>query len=119
MRIMNLPGLPAQPSSLDECVGIYSKRLATDDAPWPHVSALLTAYLAWPNNEGRRNSFIATCLARLGMTSEKSANDPAVDSLADITLEMFGGVNAIASAAFDQLPAPSPFAIAGVLNSLW
>jgi hypothetical protein len=105
MRIMNLPDLPAQPSSLDECVGIYSKRLATDDAPRPHISVHLTAYLAWPNNEGRRNSFIATYLARLGMTSEKSANDPAVASLADITLEMFDGVNAIVSAALDQLSA--------------
>jgi len=105
MRIMNLPNLHTQLSSADECVRTYSERLEADNAPWPHVSVLLTAYLAWPNNEDRRNSFVASFLAQLGLPSERRANEPAVESRADITFENFGGMKAIASAALDQLSA--------------
>ena len=105
MRIMNLPNLHTQLSSADECVRTYSERLEADKAPWPHVSVLLTAYLAWPNDEDRRNSFVASCLARLGTSSEVKANEPAIESEADINFEMFGGMNAIASAALDHLSA--------------
>jgi hypothetical protein len=103
MRIMNLPNLHTQLRSADECVRIYTERLGADNAPWPHVSVLLAAYLAWPNNEDRRNSFVASFLARLGAPSEKVADEPAIGSPADITPEMFGGVKAIANAALDQL----------------
>jgi len=100
MRIMNLPKLPAQPNSPEECIKLYLERSAADNAPLPHISALLTAYLSWPNNEHRRDSFAAICLARL-RPSEKGDEDPPVDS--DVAFEMFGGMNAIASVAFDQL----------------
>jgi hypothetical protein len=103
MRIMNLPNLHTPLSSADECVRAYSERLGADNAPWPHVSVLLTAYLAWPNDEDRRNSFVASCLARLGTPSETGTNEPAVESRADINFEMFGGMNAITSAALDLL----------------
>lgn len=103
MRIMNLPKLHTELSSANECVRIYSERLGADNAPLPHVSVLLTAYLVWPNNEDRRNSFVVSYLARLGMPSEKKANEPATGSLADITLEMFGGMNSVLDAALDQL----------------
>jgi hypothetical protein len=103
MRIMNLPGLSARRNSVDECVGAYLERLPGDNALWPDVSALLTAYLCWPNNEERRNSFVATCLARLGIPFESGLNDAPVACRKDNTFEMFGGMDVIASVAFEQL----------------
>jgi hypothetical protein len=103
MRIMNLPSLHTPLSSADECVRAYSERLEADKAAWPHVSVLLTAYLGWPNNEDRRNSFVASFLARLGMLPEKQADEPAMEPRTGVTVEMFGGINAIANAALDQL----------------
>ncbi len=103
MRIMNLPELPAQPTSADECVKIYLERLPADNAPWPHVSLLLTAYLAWPNDVERRNSFVATGLARLSAPSDERGNNLPRGSHTGTVPEMFGGVNAITKAAFDQL----------------
>jgi hypothetical protein len=103
MRIMNLPGLHKPLSSADECVRTYSERLGADNAPSPHVSVLLTAYLAWPNNEDRRNSFVASFLARLGVPPEKQPDEPAMEPRADVTVEMFGGIKAITNAALDQL----------------
>ncbi len=101
MRIMNLPKLPTQPNSAEACIKLYVERATTDNAPLPHISVLLTAYLSWPDNEDRRDSFVATCLARLGVPSEKRSEDPPVDS--NGTFEMFGGMNSIASVALDQL----------------
>ena len=103
MRIMNLPKLPAGLNSVDECVKTYLERLPAGEAPWPHVSTLLTAYMSWPNDQQRGNSFIATCLTRLGMSSEESAKDLLLDSRVNAALEMFGGMNALANVAFDQL----------------
>lgn len=103
MRIMNLPNLPAGPNSLDECVRTYLERRAAGDAPWPHVSTLLTAYMSWPNDQERANSFVATCLTRFGMSSEESAKDVLLNSRVNAALEMFGGMNALANVAFDQL----------------
>jgi hypothetical protein len=105
MRAMNLPELPAPPTSADECVKIYLKRLPADDATWPHASLLLTAYLAWPNDTERRNSFVATDLARFGEPSDKRASDFSDDSRTVVAPEMFGGLHAIAKVAFDQLSA--------------
>jgi hypothetical protein len=103
---MNLPNLHTRLNSADECVRIYLERLGANNAPWPHVSVLLTAYLAWPNNEDRRNSFVASCLVRLRISSEKIATDePSIEIRSDIALEMFGGMNAIANGALDQLSA--------------
>jgi hypothetical protein len=105
MPIMNLSNLHTQLSSADECVRAYSERLEAGNAPWPHVSVLLTAYMAWPNSENRSNNFVASILARLGMTSESEANQPAINSPANIIFQMFGGMNAVVSAALDQLSA--------------
>lgn len=104
MRIMNLPNLPAGPNSVDECVNTYLERLP-GDARWPHVSTLLTAYMSWPNDKERRNSFVATFLARLGMASGEGAPDRLLDSRVNAALGMFGGINALADVAFDQLSA--------------
>ena len=103
MRIMNLPKLPAGPNSPDECVKTYLQRLPAGEALWPHVSTLLTAYMSWPNDEQRRDAFVATYLTRLGMSSGEGPKDPLLDSRGNTASEMFGGINALAKVAFDQL----------------
>jgi hypothetical protein len=108
MRVMNLPELPIDPSSVDECVRLYLNRLPGDDALWPRVSLLLTAYMAWPNDEARRNSCVAAYLAQFIQNSaEGTADDmPAAEaskSLDWITFEKLGGLGAVAKPAFDHL----------------
>jgi len=102
---MNLPELPAQPTSADQCAKTYLEGLPTDDAPWPRASLLLTAYLAWPNDAERRNGFVATHLVRFSHLSGEKANHAPADSDATVSLEVFGGINAVAKVAFDQLMA--------------
>jgi hypothetical protein len=108
MRVMNLPELPIGPSSVDECVRLYFNRLPADDALWPRVSLLLTAYMAWPNDEMRRDSCVATYLARFIQNSAQGTADdmPAAEApkaLDWITFEKFGGLGAVAKPAFDHL----------------
>jgi hypothetical protein len=105
---MNLPELPIGPDSVDECVRLYFNRLPADDALWPRVSLLLTAYMAWPNDEVRRDSCVATYLARFIQNSAQGTADdmPAAEapkSLDWITFEKFGGLGAVAKPAFDHL----------------
>jgi hypothetical protein len=105
---MNLPELPIGPGSVDECVRLYFNRLPADDALWPHVSLLLTAYMAWPNDEARRDSCVATYLARFIQNSAQGTADhmPAAEapkSLDWVTFEKFGGLGAVAKPAFDHL----------------
>lgn len=73
MQVMSLPKLPIKKQSLDDYVREYLDRLTNDEAPWPHISLLLTAYMAWPKDKSTRNSFMATYLALLvghGQNSE-------------------------------------------------
>jgi hypothetical protein len=105
MRIMNLPKLSVGQRSADECVNTFLERLPGGEPLWPHVSILLTAYMSWPNDEQRRNGFVATCLTRLGISSEEGPKNPPLDSQVNAALERFGGMNALASVAFDQLSA--------------
>jgi hypothetical protein len=95
--MMNLPEILVTAQSRDECVQLYLERLSANCVCWPHVSIVMTAYLAWPNNEERRNSFVATCLARIDVVGVEK---PTADSQ---ELDAFGGVGAIAKAAFDRL----------------
>jgi hypothetical protein len=82
MRAMNLPALPVKALSADECVGDYLSRLSGDEAPWPSVSLILTAYMAWPNDELTRNSLVATYLARfIETSSQKSPGDRAAENI--------------------------------------
>jgi hypothetical protein len=108
MRFMNLPELPVGPHSLEDCIRVYLKRLPADDALWPRVSLLLTAYMAWPNDEPKRDSFVATYLARFiqnsaGETSRdmSAANVPTSQDW--VAFENFGGLGAVAKPAFDHL----------------
>jgi hypothetical protein len=76
-----------------------------NEARWPDASVLLTAYLAWPNDEERRNSFVATHLAHFSRPSDEVATDSRAEPKKSLPLEMFGGIRAIAKPAFDQLTA--------------
>jgi hypothetical protein len=108
MRVINLPELPAGPDSVEGCIQTYLNRLQADDAPWPHVSVLLTAYMAWPNDEPKRDSFVATYLAQLiqdsaGETSRDSSIANVPTSQDRIAFKNFGGLGAVAKPAFDHL----------------
>jgi len=108
MLVMNLPELPVGPNSVDECVRLCLKRLPADDALWPRVSLLLTAYMAWPNDESKRDSFVATYLARFIQNSAgEMSRDLSVANVPTsqdwIAFEKFGGLGAVAKPAFDHL----------------
>jgi hypothetical protein len=105
MRTMHLPNIPVAAQSHEECTELYAERLSANEARWPDASAFLSAYLAWPSDEDRPNSFVATYLARVSRRSEEVASDSAADSKRSLPLEMFGGISAIAKPAFDQLTA--------------
>ena len=103
MRTMHLPNIPVAAQSHQDCIELYLERLEANHASWPDASVLLTAYLAWPNDEERRNSFVATHLARFRRPSvEKTSGAPA-DPQPSTSLDPFGGLGAIREAAFDQL----------------
>ena len=97
MRVMNLPAMPVTAKSRDDCIELYLKRLSANRACSAHTSMLLTSYLAWPNDEERRNSFAATFLARF---ERGGASDVDLNSSKFTT---FGGTVAIADAALDHL----------------
>ena len=76
MRTVHLPDIPlAATQSHEKCIELYSERLSANEARWPEVSVFLSAYLAWPGDEERRNSFVATYLARFRRTSEEIGSD--------------------------------------------
>jgi hypothetical protein len=102
---MHLPAIPINAQSYEACIEFYAERLSANDAFWPSASVFLTAYLAWPSDEERRNSFVATCLTRFTCPSDADANKRAAGSSKNLSLEMFGGIGALAKPAFDQLAA--------------
>ena len=103
MRVMNLPELPAGPSSVDECIGLYVDRLPADEFLWPRLSLSLTAYMAWPNAAAQRDSWIASYIALF----IQNCGDAAVHNASKLqdwtALENFGGLGAIAKPALDHL----------------
>jgi hypothetical protein len=103
MRTMHLPEMLLAAQSRDECIKLYRHRQSTNCACRPDASVLLTAYLAWPNEERRRNSFVATHLARLSRSPDKGASNSQAGGGTASLFEMFGGISALADAAFDRL----------------
>jgi hypothetical protein len=97
VRVLNLPALPDAAVTGENWMKVYRERYRANRISWPRASVLLMAYLAWPNDEERRNSFIASCLA---LFSEVLANEAPPHSQ---ELAPFGGVAAIAKAAFIPL----------------
>jgi hypothetical protein len=95
MRVMNLPGFDV-PNSADSAIALYKARLQGSPlVPLPG-SHLLLAYLAWPNDERQRNSWMATNLARLQI--EQTTVSPSLN-----TFDSFGGLRAVSEPAFDSL----------------
>jgi hypothetical protein len=96
MRVMNFPEFGA-PDSAEAAIALYKARLqGTLSVPLP-TSFVLLAYLAWPNDEQRRNSWMATSLARLPV-EQKIESSPALN-----VFETFGGLKAVSEPAFDAL----------------
>jgi hypothetical protein len=103
MPVMNLPDLPVRRQSRDEYVREYLERLTSDEAPWPHISLLLTAYMAWPKDKSTRNSFMATYLALFVEGGRTSQNDQDGSTPNSQDLATFGGLRSVAKPAFQRL----------------
>jgi len=112
VRAMNLPAMPVTAKSRDDCIKIYLKRLSANRACSAHTSMLLTSYLAWPNDEERRNSFAASFLARF---ERGGASDVDFNSSEFTT---FGGAAAMADAALDHLSGEISTTLADLLTPL-
>ena len=69
----------------------------------PNVSLLLTAYMAWPNDELTRDSLVATYLARFIETSSQNSPEDIPQSQEWAKFEKFGGMRAVAKPAFQRL----------------
>ncbi len=118
MRMMNIRPPASLPSSLEECVKIYLQRLRTGEAPpYPHISFLLTAYMAWPNDEPRRDGWMATNIGRLiqdsGVMGAAYNQTPSGEAASQAgtahehrtweAFQRFGGLAVALQPAFDQL----------------
>jgi hypothetical protein len=64
MRGMNLPTLAPIPNSLPEIVSLLAERL-NGPMPFPRLSTMLVAYMAWPEDEAKRNGWMGGNLALL------------------------------------------------------
>jgi hypothetical protein len=98
MRQMNLPELAPVPESIKELVALVAERL-NGPMPFPRVSSMLIAYMAWPDDEATRNWWMLVQLARLIAASgaKLSAEPTASQTLA--AFESFGGLWGLADAA--------------------
>jgi len=119
MRMMNIQPPTSLPSSPEECVKIYLQRLRTlESRSYPQISFLLAAYMMWPNNELKRDSWMAISIGRLIHNSgpvltapNQSSRDESSRSEAGTTHEdrawqafaRFGGLAAALRPAFEQL----------------
>jgi hypothetical protein len=105
MRIMNLAELPRGPNSAEECASQYAARLSADEMYQPRSSLVLTAYMAWPNDEPRRDSFVATYLSLLLQKDDTVAGSDPKGPLSENHAEFkrFGGLGAVAQPALDRL----------------
>jgi hypothetical protein len=96
VRVMFLPELRV-PNSADAAIGLYKSRLQGALRPPLTASQLLLGYMAWPNNDVRRDGWVATNIARsnLGQQSGQPADPPLFES--------FGGLSSVAHVALDGL----------------
>jgi hypothetical protein len=98
MRMMDLPKMPPTPDDLEENVALLAERLE-GPMPFPRLSSLLIAYMAWPHDEASRNWWMLVQLARLIAASgaKLTVEPPAEKTLA--AFELFGGLGGLADAA--------------------
>ena len=99
MRGMNLPNLPAPPTTVDECLKLYAQRLELGGMLFPRASQLLVAYMAWPNVRRDRDRWMATNLAFF-LAEQSSSNSP---SMGQIAFDLFGGLRTVADASFSLM----------------
>jgi hypothetical protein len=93
MRVMNLPHLASVPNSLPEIVTLLAERL-NGPMPFPRLLWLLVAYMAWPEDQGKRNGSMVVHLARLFVASGATLSADAGGSQTLAAFEMFGGLEA-------------------------
>ena len=101
MPEMEIPELLV-PVSLEDAVKVCMARLGGKLSPPMAASPFLIGYMAWPENEERRNSWTATLFAR-AKTKFPTERSPTFDVFED-----FGGLGAIAEPAFQVLVAELP-----------
>jgi hypothetical protein len=113
---MNLPKLPAPPSTIDECWKLYAQRLDYGAMPFPEASQLLTAYMAWPNDRRNRDRWMATNMAfflaerspkpagvSFEPNEETSGSPPKPQSSDQVAFELFGGLRTVADASLSHM----------------
>ncbi len=114
MRGMNLPPLPGPPSAIDECWKLYVHRLEHGAMPFPEVSQLLVAYMAWPNDRKNRDRWMATSIAffvaerslkPFALPIEPTTSEPGPRSQSPdyIAFELFGGLRTVADASLSHM----------------
>ena len=64
MRELTLPEIPPLPTSVDDCIALYCHRLRDGKTPLPNIAAILSGHMAWPNDQARRDQWMATLKAR-------------------------------------------------------
>jgi hypothetical protein len=95
VRIMLLPKLRV-PDTADSAIGLYKSRLQGSLIPPLAASCSLLAYMAWPNDDLRRDGWMATNVARL--KSRRSDRSGGQTLLAN-----FGGLGAVADISLDAM----------------
>jgi hypothetical protein len=65
--------------------------------PFPEASQLLVAYMAWPNDEEKRNRWMATAIAFF-LSAQLSTRPPSQD-----VFQLFGGLRAVADSSLSPL----------------
>jgi hypothetical protein len=98
MRMMNLPDIAPTPNLLEENVVLLRERL-NGVMPSRSLSFFLIGYMAWPDDDEKRNWWMLAQLARLIATSgaKLSVEPPAAKTLE--AFELFGGLCGLADAA--------------------
>jgi|SRR4051794_9184786 hypothetical protein len=96
MRTMNLPQLHVY-DTLDLAVQIYRSRVRGGLSIPLECSPFLIAYMAWPNDEQKRNSWIASIIGR-SWSRQQTAVEPAC-----AILSTFGGLAAISDPVLEVL----------------
>jgi hypothetical protein len=102
MRVMSLPRVPPRPSSIDDCIAMYSYRLQQDVTPHPEIAASLMGYMGWPKDQTKRRQWMATAISQLEGPQLVRAIQLAPTS-GSAAFRSFGGLGAVTSAAFTAL----------------
>ena len=102
---MNLPGLPLPPKEPHECSSLYERRLEHGGMPFPRMSQLLIAYMAWPNSRKDRDCWMAanTALFLLANNDYRPFERPSPQPSDQVAFELFGGVGTLVDASVSHM----------------